>query len=107
MIKVYALLISIMIFYGGNTGTYAWETEITVDDTRFRVNGELFDMWGIRVASAVGKDAYTEQLVQQLDEYKAHGVNTVTPFYMGSSGGHFDPFTADGTGWRYPDGQDH
>lgn len=59
-------------------------------------------MWGIRVASAAGKDVYTNHLLEQLDAYKEHGVNAVTAFYMGSSGGHFDPFTADGTGWRYP-----
>lgn len=91
-----------VVLYGIGSNAQAWETEILVDGTRFRVNNELFDMWGIRVASAVGKDAYTDHLVQQLDDYKTHGVNTITVFYMGSSGGHFDPFKPDGSGWRYP-----
>eukprot|EP00470_Lotharella_oceanica_P016868 CAMPEP_0170195674 /NCGR_PEP_ID=MMETSP0040_2-20121228/61943_1 /TAXON_ID=641309 /ORGANISM="Lotharella oceanica, Strain CCMP622" /LENGTH=289 /DNA_ID=CAMNT_0010444887 /DNA_START=130 /DNA_END=1000 /DNA_ORIENTATION=- len=56
-------------------------------------------MWGIRVASAAYKEEYTEVLISNLDVYKSYGINTVTVFYMGSSGGYSDPFNANGTGW--------
>jgi hypothetical protein len=39
----------------------------------------------------------TNHLIAQLDDYKAHGVNSVTVFYMGSSGGNYDPFSVDGS----------
>jgi hypothetical protein len=70
---------------------------LAIDGERFTLDGAPFDLWGIRVASASGTAAMTKQLLDQLDVYKAHGVNTVTPWYMGSSGGNYDPFSADGT----------
>jgi len=75
---------------------------LAIDSNRFRYDGELIDIYGIRCASAIGTDEYTEALVTQLDNYKSHGVNAITVFYQGSSGGHYDPFTPDGKGWRFP-----
>src|SRR5687767_5515421 len=67
--------------------------ELRVNDTAFLLDGKPFDMWGIRVASASQSQALTDHLIAQLDDYKAHGVNTVSVYYMGSSGGYSDPFT--------------
>ena len=53
-------------------------------------------MWGIRVASATQNDSLTQHLVDQLDEYRAHGVNTLSTYYMGSRGRNSDPFSPDG-----------
>ena len=64
----------------------------------FTRDGEPFQMWGIRVASATTSDAQTEHLVAQLDDYAAHGLNAVTVFYQGSRSAHYDPFTPDGRG---------
>ena len=75
---------------------------LAVHGDRFRYNSKLIDVYGIRCASALGTEAYAEHLISQLDSYKAHGVNAVTVFYQGSSGGHYDPFTSDGKGWRFP-----
>lgn len=72
-------------------------TRLSVDGDRFRLNGELVDLFGIRVASATQNDSYTAKLISHLDEYKAHGVNAVTFFLQGSSGGFSDPFNEDGT----------
>jgi hypothetical protein len=69
---------------------------LTVDGRRFLLDGRPFDMWGIRVASASQSDALTDHLIAQLDEYRRHGVNTVSVYVMGSSGGYSDPFTPDG-----------
>lgn len=100
LVTVFALLVCLP------TEPYAWETELSIEGDRFQFNGEWFDMWGIRVASAAGTDEYTDRLIEALDDYIAYGVNAVTVFYMGSSGGHYDPFTADGTGWRHPEIRD-
>ena len=69
---------------------------LTIEGNRFKLDGKAFDMWGIRVASASQSQKVTDHLIQQLDTYKAHGVNTVAVYYMGSSGGNSDPFTPDG-----------
>ncbi len=63
---------------------------------RFVLDERPFDVWGIRVASATSDQAQTDHLIAQLDEYRAHGVNTVTVFYMGSSGAQYRPFSSDG-----------
>lgn len=72
-------------------------TEVAIVDDRFVVNDRLEDLYGIRVASASQSDENTEALISSLDEYKAHGVNAVTFFLQGSSGGFSDPFNEDGT----------
>jgi len=72
------------------------QSGIKVQGDRFLLNGEPFDMWGIRTASATMNQATTDQLIAQLDEYKAHGVNSVAVYYMGSSGGKWNPFSPDG-----------
>src|SRR5215213_5338842 len=61
---------------------------LDVRGERFLLDDKPFDVWGVRVASATKDDAQTDHLVAQLDEYKAHGVNTVSVFYQGSSGGN-------------------
>ena len=69
---------------------------LTTSGNRFLLDGAPFDMWGIRVGSASQSQANTDHLLAQLDDYRAHGVNTVTVFYQGSSGGASDPFSPDG-----------
>jgi hypothetical protein len=69
---------------------------LTVDARRFLLDGRPFDMWGIRVASATQSDALAEHLIAQLDDYQRHGINTVSVYLMGSSGGYSDPFSPDG-----------
>jgi len=69
---------------------------LKVDGEKFLLDGKPFDMWGIRVAGAANSESLTNQLIAQLDEYNAHGVNTVTVFYQGCSGGYPNPFSDDG-----------
>lgn len=69
---------------------------LSIRGDRFLMNDRPFDLWGIRTASATQDDALCQHLIDQLDTYKAHGVNAVTVFYMGSRGGNYDPFTPDG-----------
>lgn len=70
---------------------------LSLEGDRFLLDGKKFDMWGIRVASASQSDALASHLLAQLDDYKKYGINTVTVFYQGSSGGYSNPFSSDGT----------
>ncbi len=71
---------------------------ITTSGPAFLVDGQPFTMWGIRVASASQTQALTDSLIANLEAYESNGLNTITVFYQGSSGGASDPFTADGLG---------
>lgn len=70
---------------------------LSIKDGTFQLDGKPFKPWGVRTASAAITDEYTTSLIAQLDDYKAHGVNSVTVFYEGSSGGFMNPFSPDGT----------
>jgi hypothetical protein len=59
-------------------------------------SGEPLEVWGVRVASGAARDAWTDALISALDDYNRHGVNAITVFYQGSSGGHEPGFSADG-----------
>lgn len=70
--------------------------KLTIAGDRFLLDGNPFDMWGIRTASATMDQAQTDHLIAQLDDYLTHGVNAVAVYYMGCSGGFYDPFSSDG-----------
>jgi len=71
--------------------------ELQIQGAAFQLDGRPFDMWGIRTASAAQRQDLADHLIAQLDDYRAHGVNTVSVYYMGSGGGYSDPFSPDGT----------
>ncbi|MDQ3702715.1 MAG: hypothetical protein M3442_17590, partial [Chloroflexota bacterium] len=58
--------------------------------------GQPLEMWGVRVASGAARASWTEALAGQLDTYLRYGVNAITVFYQGSSGGHEKGFSDDG-----------
>jgi hypothetical protein len=91
------LVLSAVLLLGSPLSAAAEERAVlSVDGVRFLLNERPIDLWGIRVGSATMDDRMCQHLIDQLDEYRAHGINAVTVFYMGCSGGYYDPFTADG-----------
>lgn len=70
--------------------------KISIEGDQIYMDGKAFEMWGIRVASATEDQFATDHLIKQLDDYKKYGVNSVAVFFMGSRGGSYDPFSADG-----------
>ena len=58
---------------------------LSIRGDRFLLDGKPFDMWGVRVASASQSDDLTRQLIANLDDYKRHGVNAISVYFMGSS----------------------
>lgn len=71
--------------------------EVTTAGDQFRLDGQPLKLWGVRTASASQSAEMTRHLLAQLDEYQRHGLNAVTVFYQGSSGGYSNPFSGDGT----------
>jgi hypothetical protein len=69
---------------------------LSIAGERWLMNGLPFKPWGIRVASAVNDAESTQQLLAQLDDYRAQGLNSLAVFYQGSSGGYSNPFSPDG-----------
>ena len=70
---------------------------LEIDGEAFLLDGKSFDMWGVRVASASQSEAYTKDLISNLDDYKSSGINCISVFVQGSSGGYSDPFGAEGS----------
>lgn len=87
-----------MLFAGGLVAVATvTATTVGVRGDRFLIDGHESKLWGIRVASASQTEELTVDLIAQLDDYRAHGLNALTVFYQGSNGACSDPFSADGT----------
>ncbi len=69
---------------------------VAVSGNRWTLDGTTLDLWGVRVASGALNQAETDRLLANLDSYAAYGINALTVFYQGSSGGFINPFSADG-----------
>jgi len=65
---------------------------LTIKGHNFYLDGKPFDMWGVRVASATQNDEFTKSLISNLDDYKTSGINCISIYVQGSSGGYSDPF---------------
>lgn len=72
------------------------DNELTVKGMYFYLNDGKIPLWGVRVASASQSEENTRQLIAALDDYKRHGVNAISVYLQGSSGGFSDPFSRDG-----------
>jgi hypothetical protein len=70
---------------------------LSVQGKQFLLDGQPFKMWGLRVANHLEDDAHVDELIGCLDCYCEHGVNTISPFLQGASGGTLNAFAPDGT----------
>lgn len=76
--------------------TSASGQKLSIQSDQFFWNGRNLPMWGIRVASASQSDENTQKLLEALPEYKKYGVNSISVYLQGSSGGYSDPFLKNG-----------
>lgn len=72
------------------------ETTVAVDGRQILVDNEPTTLLGFRVPSAALQDDWTDELVAQLELWRAHGVNALTIWLQGSSGGYTPLFACDG-----------
>lgn len=69
---------------------------LSINRTEFALDGSQFDMWGIRLANALENDTAAAAVISVLDDYLAHGINTLAVFLQGGSTGSANPFDANG-----------
>jgi len=67
-------------------------SSLSIQNGLFFLNNKPFEMYGIRTASATQSEQLTEHLISQLDDYVSIGLNTISIYLQGSSGGYSDPF---------------
>ncbi|XOV93799.1 MAG: cellulase family glycosylhydrolase [Bacteroidota bacterium] len=70
--------------------------KLTIEGEYFYLNGAKLPFWGVRVASASQNEANTYDLIKNLRIYKSYGINAISVFIQGSSGGYTDPFKKGG-----------
>ena len=73
------------------------KNDLKILRTEFFLNGNAFDMWGIRVANALENDRTAFDLIANMDAYKKYGINTLAVFLMGGWSGSANPFECDGS----------
>ncbi len=65
--------------------------------TGTELNGQPFQVVGIRVSNALINDAKTQQLIDNLDVFRTYGINTVSVFFQGSRFGDIKGYREDTT----------
>lgn len=76
--------------------------EFEVRDGTSWLGGAPVKLWGLRVNNALMSPAVTERLINNLDNYAAHGINLISVSLQGTNGGFPDvdagpnAFTSDG-----------
>ncbi len=90
MLKNYMTLV-LLLFAIQLTGQ-----KLTIQGEFFYLDDQKLPFWGVRTASAAKNEANTNELIRNLPDYKQYGINVVSVFLQGSSGGYSDPFSKGG-----------
>ncbi len=70
---------------------------VTIDGDRLLRSGRPTTLFGFRVGSAPLRDDWTDELVAQFPLWREHGVNALTIWVQGTSGGFIRALREDGT----------
>lgn len=70
--------------------------ELVVDGDQVRLDGEVVKLDGMRAAAATQNQTNTDNLIAELDEYKAHGLNAIAVFLAGARYNHSTPWDSSG-----------
>lgn len=62
-----------------------------IRDNKPYLDGEEIQIWGIRLANALCRDKTVQDLIENLEEYVKHGVNSFSVFIQGANPGNYDP----------------
>ncbi len=95
MIRIYAFVLIIL-----NT-TFLDAQKLSIQGEHFHWGDQPLPFWGVRVASASQNESNTYDLINNLRIYKSFGINAISVFIQGSSGGYEDPFKKGGKKLEY------
>ena len=73
----------------------AGQYRLSVKGEQILLNGQPVKVIGLRCSNALMTEQTTTQLIDQLDEFKSYGVNTVSVFFMGSRFGDVKGYRPD------------
>ena len=74
----------------------AFSQTLSIRGNQFYLDDENLPLWGVRLASGSQNEENTQKLIAALDDYKSYGVNSISVYVQGSSGGYVDPFRRKG-----------
>ncbi len=69
----------------------------SVNGNKTYLNGKEFQSIGLRCSNALLSNNSVDQLIQNLDEYKHYGMNTISVYFMGSRYSNIYGYNIDGT----------
>lgn len=79
-------------------------TVLTASGVEWRINGSAVPFWGVRAANAIHDQTATDDLIEMLDVYRRHGIESVSISVQGGRTGNspntsrqYNIFNADGT----------
>ena len=107
-LKILSVSVTIVLLSSGLVLQKAFAADtLSVNGPRFLLDGEPFDMWGVRLVNALWNEEQTLEIIDAMDDYMAHGVNTIGvnlqggyPGYERDAAGHWysnSAFNPDGT----------
>jgi hypothetical protein len=79
------------------SNTILSQNVFSVKGNRTYLNNSEFLAVGFRCSNALLSDATTNELIMRLDEYKSHGLNTISVYFMGSRYSNIYGYNLDGT----------
>ena len=101
MHKLYKIMIISLLFFlfifPGNYTVSANNYTVSVKGKNILLNGEIVKLLGFRCSNGLISEKKTEELIKNLDIFKAHGLNTMSIFFMGSRFGDVKGYNPDFT----------
>lgn len=70
--------------------------EVSANGSQLLLDGKAITLFGVRAASAAMSEETTQALIDQLDTYRLHGINSVSVSFQGGEAISRDPFTRSG-----------
>jgi hypothetical protein len=85
----FALRFLVLALFGSGMGVFAAPARsggnvLSVRGAEILFNGEPIKLKGLRCSASLISDETAQQLIEQLDTFRSHGVNAISVYVMGS-----------------------
>ncbi|WP_236974567.1 hypothetical protein [Membranihabitans maritimus] len=92
MKKIFITLLVLAIY---SVPGFSGENVFSVEGNRTLLNGEEFQVIGLRCSNSLYSEETTDDLIDHLDAYMSYGINTISVFLMGSRFGDIKGYNED------------